>query len=775
MKILRCLLICVVVVMFLSVGCVKLKDTQNNGIPTSTDTVFRYGRVFSYWTDDNSVVGDQAVKGSSNWRVEQVTPTVIQKGSQVLISTPYVFVESEYFQPEKIEVDNSVYNYTIPFEMDEAVNKPKVVFVPNSSNTWSKCSLGLDIDISVEFIDQVKGIENITIKVTPQRSFDQLWISIETTEAFTLLADTASPSMNNWNISSPETNKEYVFSAQLQVKDTSNINELYKPGINITAEAAPVQQVKQSGKILGVEVHGLGSLIFQAAEEGVLEIDRADQLSINIWRSSTHELKYSLQPPINGWGFCQNLDTQQNPVGSSLLFLSKDNGVTFWADIDLQAFEKPITIQVDWIDPIGQNNRTQNINLPLVGNARISDTISIDDLDANKLGTWHVTLKLDGDTVLTPFFVLSTPEEISEMNLDLNNILPHFMVGDEPFYFIGAFVRDGTFDQVSADRLVSTAKMSGFNVLTLVLPYSQNYGDESCLRQLDIFLDRASVHGVYIIVSMIEGYGISLDETNLFHNPGGVEGLIYDQKLRAAYKDLITRVLTRQNTVNGKLYKDDPTIMAWDVISEPVPPGPQPIIPAEDFNLWLREMTDHIRSLDTNHLVTMMIPGPINTNHTIKGLPEAIMANLDFYFTEVNLYDMLYLENQPLMFDYIEHGCDYPVFSLGMPVVPGLAFSAGENLDKEFAANYELQGQIYTDALINGFQRGMAGATIFSWGTKHAEQDPRDLIYDIMDEQIILSILKVATGLNTIDLSESPLQFIRVFQPNHVDNTPVGE
>lgn len=342
--------------------------------------------------------------------------------------------------------------------------------------------------------------------------------------------------------------------------------------------------------------------------------------------------------------------------------------------------------------------------------------------------------------------------------LNLNNTVPHFVVGDQPFYFIGAYVPYWASDQ---DKLVSTAKKAGLNVLYLTLRTSEN---ESSLRQLDVFLDRASAHGIYVLVSMNEGYGISLDKTGQFYNPGGVYGLIYDKELRTAYKDLLTRVVTRKNTVNGRLYREDPTIMAWDVLSEPVPPGNQPIIPAEDFSSWLHEMTDLLRSLDSNHLVTMMIPGPISSGHTIKGLPEAIKVNLDFFFDDINLYDMLYLNNQPMTDDYIEYCCNYPVFSLGMPIVPQLSFTAGDNLDKEFAANYELQGQIYRDALLKGFQMGMAGATIFAWGKNemYSGTNMYYLVYDIKDEQIVSAILQVATKLNTIDLSKPPLQFVRV-------------
>lgn len=44
---------------------------------------------------------------------------------------------------------------------------------------------------------------------------------------------------------------------------------------------------------------------------------------------------------------------------------------------------------------------------------------------------------------------------------------------------------------------------------------------------------------------------------------------------QAAYKDFITAVILRQNTVTGRIYRDDPNILAWDLVNEPANNGDQ--------------------------------------------------------------------------------------------------------------------------------------------------------------------------------------------------------
>ena len=42
---------------------------------------------------------------------------------------------------------------------------------------------------------------------------------------------------------------------------------------------------------------------------------------------------------------------------------------------------------------------------------------------------------------------------------------------------------------------------------------------------------------------------------------------------RDAFKKYVRSIVTRRNSITGRLYKDDPTIMAWDLANEPFAPG----------------------------------------------------------------------------------------------------------------------------------------------------------------------------------------------------------
>jgi mannan endo-1,4-beta-mannosidase len=57
--------------------------------------------------------------------------------------------------------------------------------------------------------------------------------------------------------------------------------------------------------------------------------------------------------------------------------------------------------------------------------------------------------------------------------------------------------------------------------------------------------------------------------------------------------------LNRTNTVTGKKYKDEETIVAWELGNELRHPGGDP----DDLLAWQEEMAAYIKSLDPNHLL----------------------------------------------------------------------------------------------------------------------------------------------------------------------------
>jgi mannan endo-1,4-beta-mannosidase len=74
----------------------------------------------------------------------------------------------------------------------------------------------------------------------------------------------------------------------------------------------------------------------------------------------------------------------------------------------------------------------------------------------------------------------------------------------------------------------------------------------------------------------------------------------------AMYHDYLRAVVTRTNSVTGRAYAEDPTIMAWQLANEPRPAGSdgvgRPNLPT--FQAWVRDTTRLLKSLDANHLVS---------------------------------------------------------------------------------------------------------------------------------------------------------------------------
>jgi mannan endo-1,4-beta-mannosidase len=64
---------------------------------------------------------------------------------------------------------------------------------------------------------------------------------------------------------------------------------------------------------------------------------------------------------------------------------------------------------------------------------------------------------------------------------------------------------------------------------------------------------------------------------------------------QTAYRAHIQTVIKRVNTVNGRTYRDDPTIFSWQLANEPRN------YPAT----WIGDLGQFIKSLDSNHMVTV--------------------------------------------------------------------------------------------------------------------------------------------------------------------------
>jgi mannan endo-1,4-beta-mannosidase len=75
-------------------------------------------------------------------------------------------------------------------------------------------------------------------------------------------------------------------------------------------------------------------------------------------------------------------------------------------------------------------------------------------------------------------------------------------------------------------------------------------------------------------------------------------------KAIALYEEYVAAIVGRTNAITGKPYRDDPTIMAWQLANEPRPGGTASKAPFAAFYAWIARTADFIKQRDPNHLIS---------------------------------------------------------------------------------------------------------------------------------------------------------------------------
>ena len=190
--------------------------------------------------------------------------------------------------------------------------------------------------------------------------------------------------------------------------------------------------------------------------------------------------------------------------------------------------------------------------------------------------------------------------------------MPGFTTGGRPFKFIGSLVPPYYFTEnwsnQSDQELMQSARQNGITVFIVMLPLIEpklGAYDEKMMVKIDHFLDTASQNNIYVMISFIHAYGLSLpwsQQNDPYYSPNGIDELINNPKLAQAFKNRIQYLLTRKNSINGKTYKDDPVIFAWLICHEPIsapfnyPAGQAPKTTIAEFRDWLNATAAYVKS-----------------------------------------------------------------------------------------------------------------------------------------------------------------------------------
>ncbi|KAL5068964.1 hypothetical protein RYX36_019851 [Vicia faba] len=202
----------------------------------------------------------------------------------------------------------------------------------------------------------------------------------------------------------------------------------------------------------------------------------------------------------------------------------------------------------------------------------------------------------------------------------------HFVLNGKPHYvngFNAYWLMIMASDPSTKSKVTSAFEQASKHGLNLGRSFAFNEGDYKPLQISPGFYDQNVFKGLDFVISEARKFGVKLilGFVNNWKALGGKSKYVQWARERGEnvtneddffthpvvkqyYKNHIKTVLTRKNTINGLLYKDDPTIFSWELINEP-----RINETGKSIQNWVKEMANHVKSIDSNHLLEIGLEG----------------------------------------------------------------------------------------------------------------------------------------------------------------------
>ncbi|CAL8466100.1 g5636 [Coccomyxa elongata] len=164
------------------------------------------------------------------------------------------------------------------------------------------------------------------------------------------------------------------------------------------------------------------------------------------------------------------------------------------------------------------------------------------------------------------------------------------------------------FDAAAANNL-TVVRMFGFGTAGgFQLQYSPGSYNEKAFQAFDKVISEAGKRKLRLVIAFVNNWDqdSSSDNKKFYVGGGNPDDFYTSASARQAFKNHMKTVTSRKNTITGIAYRDDPTILAWNLINEP---RCDAIGCNTDMLSWIEEMAPYLKTVDPNHLVTVGMDG----------------------------------------------------------------------------------------------------------------------------------------------------------------------
>src|SRR5688500_12192770 len=285
-----------------------------------------------------------------------------------------------------------------------------------------------------------------------------------------------------------------------------------------------------------------------------------------------------------------------------------------------------------------------------------------------------------------------------------------FFVGNKPFRFVGANVAVMYRDE-DRERMPETMRKAAELGIKVVRVWAFGEGgpndvkpiadfedwprhhsfrlapgqwNEEAFVHLDKVIAEAAKNNIYVqlcltnwwrdtggVTQYLRWAGINDAADNAYPfgiNPERAMSFYTNDETRRLYREHVEKLVTRRNTITGILYRDDPNIFGWELINE----GQAVTGRWHERRSWVSEMTDYLRSLDPNHVITPGTWGYRTAAERREWLLDHQLPNVDY--ADVHNYPRpdtdAFVDSPRAMTEFVDNRAA-AAFSIKKPLVFG--------------------------------------------------------------------------------------------------------
>ncbi|KAJ0976501.1 hypothetical protein J5N97_018466 [Dioscorea zingiberensis] len=145
------------------------------------------------------------------------------------------------------------------------------------------------------------------------------------------------------------------------------------------------------------------------------------------------------------------------------------------------------------------------------------------------------------------------------------------------------------------------------------LQASPGFYNEETFKGLDFVISEANKYGLRLILSLVNNFKAFGGKSQYVEwaiergeNLTSEDDFYTNDLVREFYKNHVKTILLRKNSKTGVIYKDDPTIMAWELMNEG---RCKSDLSGRTMQAWIEEMAGHVKAIDGNHLLEVGLEG----------------------------------------------------------------------------------------------------------------------------------------------------------------------